>query len=306
MKIYVNRAPVNRAWGGGSNFFKALFECLEKSPDHQLIPPTDQITAPDVLLLVGLDNDGTGISAEQAVMYKSMIQGKRDVKLILRVNECDARKNTKHVDRGLLELSKYIDGTVFVSNWMRDYFLEKDWKCRNHTTIPNGVDGKIFKPADKLNNNKINIVSHHWSDNPMKGFDVYEKLDKFVGNNNDKFTYAYIGRDRRTFKHTNVIPPLFGQKLGDELGRYDVYVSASRFDPGPNHIAESISCELPTYVHADGGGCVEFAGSDHTYRNWEELQKILVDGQFTPNSTKFSVWSDCVDQYVKFLEGLVK
>jgi hypothetical protein len=32
---------------------------------------------------------------------------------------------------------------------------------------------------------------------------------------------------------------MFGKELGDELGKYDVYASASRFDPGPNHIIES-------------------------------------------------------------------
>ena len=43
--------------------------------------------------------------------------------------------------------------------------------------------------AAKINNKKVNIVTHHWSDNYLKGFDVYDKLDEFVKENND-FTFT--------------------------------------------------------------------------------------------------------------------
>ena len=38
-----------------------------------------------------------------------------------------------------------------------------------------------------------------------------------------------------------------------------------------NHILESLSCEIPTYVHKDGGGAVEFAGIENTYSDIYEL-----------------------------------
>ena len=46
----------------------------------------------------------------------------------------------------------------------------------------------------------------------MKGFDFYNQLDEFVGEN-DEFTFTYIGREIGSFKNTNVVEPLFGEAL---------------------------------------------------------------------------------------------
>jgi glycosyltransferase involved in cell wall biosynthesis len=257
--------------------------------------------APSVILIAGLDNDGgSGISFDQAVLYKMMSDP--NVKIVLRVNENDARKGTNNVDKTLVEASKHIDGTVFVSRWLQSYFAKKKWKCKNQTVIVNGVAADVFSPQPKLNNGKINIVTHHWSDNEMKGADYYELIDDFVGKNSDKFSFTYIGRHKCDFKNTTVIRPLHGKALGDELGKYDVYVSASRFDPGPNHITEAISCGLPTYVHKDGGGAVEFAGNDHVFSSYVELEKLLLNGEFKPNQTTFAGWGNCIESYVRYLE----
>ena len=296
MKIYVNRFPINAPWGGG-NMWASAFHKFAPEFGHEIVKK-DNI-APDVILIAGLDNDGVGISAEQAIMYKLHND---KVKLVIRVNENDARKSTSNVDNMLIKLSEHVDSTIFVSKWLQDYFNNKGWKCKNQCYIHNGVDKDIFKPQPKLNNGKINIVSAHWSNNYMKGFDIYDQLDKFVGQNKDKFSFTYIGRERKTFNHTNVISPLFGKKFGEELGKYDICVSASRFDPGPNHVLESISCEQPTYVHKDGGGCVEFAGTDHVYDDWKDFEKILLTNEFKQNSFKPVDWQSSIKDYINVLE----
>lgn len=313
MKIYINRFPINGPWGGGNAFVKAFHKHIPEV-GHTIVPPESMNIAPDVIVLAGLDNDNYGISAEQAIHYKWMMENHgRDVKLVLRVNENDARKATSHMDEYLLKLAPHMDGTVFVSNWIRDYFEAKGWPKGNSTVIVNGVDKEVFKPQPKLNNGKLNIAAHHWSDNVRKGFDIYEQLDEFVGKNPDKFSFTYIGRDRGTFKHTNVVRPLFGKKLGEELGKHDVYVSASRFDPGPNHITESISCGLPTYVHKDGGGCVEFAGEEATYSSFSELETYLkYAAELQPVSlSRFNdfiptSWQECIKKYNDFMEAVCK
>lgn len=306
MKLYINRIPVRGPWGGGNNFVKAAYACL--SSKSMLVDPADDAssfnTRPDAMLLIGLNAEGPCASFDQAIMYKTLVNP--SAKIVLRVNENDARKGTQHVDRMLVKASQHVDGTVFVSQWLKDYFEKQGWKCDNNTVIYNGVRNDIFKPGEKFNNGKINILAHHWSNNPMKGFDIYEKIDSYVAEHNDRYTFTYIGRDRGTFKNTNVIRPTYGKSLGEELGRYDVYVSASRFDPGPNHIIESIACGLPTYVHAEGGGCVEFAGSDHVFNSWDDLKMILDMQKFSLNYSApvFSTWDECVNSYVKFIEGI--
>jgi glycosyltransferase involved in cell wall biosynthesis len=260
--------------------------------------------APDIILLAGLDSEAGGISAEQAVMYKLHMTGHRDIRIVLRVNENDARKGTTGVDEYLLKLSEYVDGTVFVSRWLQKYFEKKGWNCSNNTVIKNGVDSTIFAPANKFNDGKVHIAAHHWSDNPLKGADIYEEIDRFVGAQPKKFAFTYIGRHKCDFKHTTVVRPLYGKKLGEELGRHDVYVSASRFDPGPNHILESIACGLPTYVHKDGGGAVEFAcGDEYVYQDWNELRFILEKGVFRPNPAATGDWKTCIEEYVRFMQA---
>ena len=205
----------------------------------------------------------------------------------------------------LRECSKHIDGTVFVSNWMKEYHFKKGWQCKNTNVIYNGVNLDHFKPGVKINNGKINIITHHWSDNLLKGFDIYEKLDKFV-NENSNYTFTYIGRHRSTFKNTLLIDPLFGASLGNELSKYDIYISGSRFDPGPNHILESLACNIPTYVHANGGGCVEFSGADHVFDDYDSLQKLLLNKKFINNSFKIHDWENCIILFEKFIKEIVK
>jgi glycosyltransferase involved in cell wall biosynthesis len=281
----------------------ALYKHL---PDFgiEVIPADNMMVAPDVALAIGLSSEGMGQGAgfEQLVAYRLTMAGRRKVKVIIRANENDARKGTNNVDRMWSIASNHADGTVFVSEWMREYFNDS-WHCDNNVVIKNGVDHEIFKPNKKLDNGKVNIVAHHWSNNPMKGFDVYDWLDDFVGRN-DGFTFTYIGRDRGTFEHTNVIRPLHGRKLGEELGKYDVYVSASRWDPGPNHILEALSCGLPTYVYKDGGGCVEFVDEHAVYNDTTHLENILRSKHWIAHpqlGMSLSDWKSCVGMYADFI-----
>ncbi len=299
MKVYINRQIVRGPWGGGNAFFRAYHE-LGTAGNVEVMGGYTTQMVPDVALLVGLDREGDDVGVEQAISYKMYMNPA--CKLVLRVNENDARKGTDYMDNALVQVSQFLDGTVFVSKWLQDYFVAKGWACDNHAVIVNGVDRDVFKPGPKFNDGKLHIVAHHWSDNRLKGADIYEEIDRLVGEHPGKFAFTYIGRHKCDFKHTRVVRPLHGVALGEELGKHDVYVSASRWDPGPNHIAESISCGLSTYVHKDGGGCVEFAGQDHVYDGWDELKRLLIGGRFTANSTSFSGWDDCVKQYNDFLE----
>jgi len=298
MKIYINRSFVDGPWGGGNNFVKSFYDFM---PRHgwNIIENPYEVIPNKIFLQSPFPDQKDRFSINDAIKIKSSFP---ETELIIRVNDCDARKNTDNVDNLWIETSKYIDKTIFVSKWMMDYFLRKGWHCQNNFVVYNGVDHKNFCKKEKINNGKTNIVTHHWSDNYLKGFDIYEKIDKFVEENKE-YTFTYIGRNRGTFKHTKCIEPLFGKHLGEELSKYDVYVSASRFDPGPNHILESLACDIPTYVFKDGGGCIEFAGNDHVYDSYEELESLLSNKKFTKNNFKTKTWEECIDSLSFLLKG---
>jgi glycosyltransferase involved in cell wall biosynthesis len=291
-KIYINRRPVEGPWGGGNLFVKSMYEFFPKN-GYKIIDNPDK-EQPDIIFLQSPYPDNIlNFSINDAVNIK---QKNKTTKIYLRVNDCDARKGTEGVDDIWLETSKFVDKTFFVSNWMKNYFLEKGWNCKNNYVIYNGVNKDHFKPGKKINNEKINIVTHHWSSNRMKGFDAYEFIDNFVAKNK-KYTFTYIGRELGTFKNTNVIKPLFGKDLGKELSKYDVYVSGSKFDPGPNHILESISCNLPVIVCKDGGGAVEFTNKN-IYNNLEELQSMILSKQYETASDFTTSWKECILRYL--------
>lgn len=295
MKILLNRKPVDGPWGGGNHFLIGMIEEAHRRGYETTFSLEDNI---DVIYLHDPRPDELGISINEAHRYKAY---KPSTFIMHRVNECDARKGTQGVDDMLRQTSSVTDFTIFVSNWMKNHHLEKGWKCDATTVFVNGVKKDHFYPREKIKNGKINIVTHHWSSNELKGFDIYNELDTWVENNPD-FTFTYIGREQGKFKNTNVVKPLFGKALGDELGKYDVYISASRFDPGPNHVLESLASGIPTYAHSDGGGSVEFAGDDFTYSSMEDLEKILLSKNYSLNSMKPQDWSIQMNSFFNQLE----
>ncbi len=297
MKIAINRSPINGPWGGGNNFVKAIYKSVPKG-----ISLTNELSDDvNIILLIDPRKEGS-FDANDAFKFAST---KKSVQVIQRINECDSRKGTEHMDNLLLQCSRYNTKTIFVSEWMRNYFNSKGWTCQNQHTLINGVDDCFFeasKNSKKENNGLINVVTHHWSNNILKGFDVYDFID-YLTTKNDNISFTYIGRERGTFKNCKVIPPLHGKSLAEELSKYDIYVSGSRNDPGPNHILESIAVGLPTYAHIEGGGAAEFVGKQHIYRNFSELENIIQSYKFEKNKNNVSTWSESMLRFWNIIQN---
>ena len=85
-----------------------------------------------------------------------------------RINECDKRKNTNYVDRFIFKTNKIADETVFISNWLAEYFIEKGFN-KSYKVIYNGCNPNHYYPEkiidyllEERNNNQacdnFNIV----------------------------------------------------------------------------------------------------------------------------------------------------
>jgi len=297
-KLLVNRKPVDGPWGGGNLFVRAL---CENAPlygyeiTHKIEPGIKKI------VLVDPRYDELGISAKEILEYKKK---NPNVKVLHRVNECDARKSTKDIDHLLKECFDLIDDKiVFISSWLKDYHsLSSD----NQSVIYNGTNNKWhYQSNNKNNNQKIKILVHHWSDNIMKNKFTH-KIDEFVGKNSDKYEFTYIGRAPAGLNHTKVINPLFGQELGEELRKHDVYINSSLWDPAPNSITEALAVNLPTYVYKDAGGACEMVGEDHVYSSWEDLESLLLGRIFEKNKNAIQIndWSKQIESYFEILDAL--
>jgi glycosyltransferase involved in cell wall biosynthesis len=293
MKIFCNRKPYyNCSWGGGNEFLKNFYLFCNS---NDIVITNKLENDIDVIFMMDHRYDELQISCKEIYEHKK----KYNTKIVYRANECDARKNTNNVDQILQECSKFIDITIFVSYWLQDYFFNKKWYCCENYMIYNGVDKDVFRKTQKKWT-KNRIVTHHWSDNFLKGAEVYQWLDSFTGKNSE-YEFTYIGRHNNNFKNTTIIQPLYGKELGNVLSENDIYITGTKYDPGPNHVIEAISCGLPIYVHKNGGGAVEFVDKNCVYNNFEELEEILINKKWNTTKQKFTDWVSCIEAYLEII-----
>lgn len=305
-KLLLNRKPVNAPWGGGNNTVKAICEYAPKF-GYEVVHKLEANI--DVLFLFDPRYDEIGIGIDEIANYKIQNPG---TKIVHRINECDARKGTSDMDCLLVACSTVTDVSIFISKWLMDYFItEREWFSNNLHYIHSGVDKNIFSPSkEKIDNDKINIVVHHWSDNLMKNKFTH-KLDKWVGENSDKYTFTYIGRAPKGLKNTIIIPPKHGKELGDLLQKYDVVVNSSLFDPAPNSVIESLASGLPVFIYKDGGGGVELVNKvseNFVYNDFDDLVQKLTSytkEDFSNLNIGWPVsWENCMKNYFSIIDKL--
>jgi glycosyltransferase involved in cell wall biosynthesis len=254
MKIFFNRVPKYEPYGGGNQFLYRIVEILQERGHEVCYHLEDNI---DVIFMMDPRPGDIGYSVDHIESYKRL---NPRAKILHRVNECDSRKNTDFMDPLLLRGMKLADSVVFISKWLKEYFVSKGFDA-NSSVIYNGCDLSSFYPEDieRSSNSPLSIVTHHWSDNYMKGFDIYVEIDKYLQKNPGDFKFTYVGRYWGGYKPsaTKIVSPLSGKSLGDELRKHDVYVTASRNEPCGMHHIEGAACGLPVVYHRDTGGIKE-------------------------------------------------
>jgi glycosyltransferase involved in cell wall biosynthesis len=260
-RIAFNMRPVKHAWGGGNWWLTQVVRHLRRCGYEVRFDLTGEL---DGIVLVDPRVGGNvSFGAGEIAAYKERRRGTR---CLHRINECDLRKGTDEIDALLADANAVADHTVFISSWLRDYHADR-WfdSARPHTVIHNGADPAVFHPigSARFEAGTLRVVTHHWSDNPMKGFDVYERVDRLIaaGELADVELWV-IGRWPATsdWRAARTFPPATGRELAAQLRRCHVYLTASRFEPGGMHHVEGAQCGLPVLYHEDGGGIGEQAG----------------------------------------------
>lgn len=274
MKIFFNRLEKRQPWGGGSQFINGMCDYLRASGHDVTFHLEEGI---DVLFMIDPRPGDIGYSVNHIINYKQQNPG---CKILHRINECDARKNTNFIDNILIESTKYVDKVVFISEWLQNYFKEKGVDIKNSSVIYNGCNLDHFYPRKNesraTGKSKIKLVTHHWSDNWMKGHDLYKFLDEEVVGS--KYEFTYVGRYCKEYqpKNTKIIEPLWGESLGNEIRKHDIYVTASRHEPCGMHHIEGAASGLPVIYHEDCGGIVELCKKHgESYRSFDDFLEKL-------------------------------
>ena len=96
-----------------------------------------------------------------------------------RFNECDERKGTKNINYKLNKFNQVVDINLFVSDWLKNVFNEFALSKKKSYVVMGGPNKDIFNNDNKRYWNKktkLKLVTHHWSDNLMKGYLEYKQL----------------------------------------------------------------------------------------------------------------------------------
>jgi glycosyltransferase involved in cell wall biosynthesis len=256
--ISFNMKPVRGPWGGSSPFVKQLAALLRAWGCRVCFD-----LRPGVDLIVLVDPRKASNKPYDTVDIRNYRRANPRVKVLHRVNECDARKGTDFMDALLEEASGVADTTVFISEWLRDYFEQK-WfdSARDHAVIYNGADPRIFHPAPRPAgfNRRFRLITHHWSNHWMKGFDVYREVDRLIASGElPGVELVVVGRwpEDLQWQAAELHPACSGHRLARLLRTADAYLTASRREPCGMHHIEGAQCGLPLLYHEDGGGINE-------------------------------------------------
>ncbi|MEM7532474.1 MAG: hypothetical protein AAF639_09865 [Chloroflexota bacterium] len=280
LRISMNARKVTGPYGGGNQFATNLEAYLVEQGHtvyRTLVPDLD------IILIVSSNvNQQTASYNIQAI--QDYITLNPNTMVIHRINTCDEPRGMDlGLNQTMLRVNQIADGTIYISNFLRELFAGYGMDMHKPNAVAfNGADENIFYPmgrAEWSSGEKLRIVTHHWSSNYLKGFDIYERLDQLLAIKpyQDLFEFTYIGNIPLgvNFQHTKVIKPIAGAELADALRSQHVYLTAARHEAAGMHHVEGVRCGLPV-LFINSGALPEYChpyGIEFTLINFE--QKLM-------------------------------
>ncbi len=316
MKVAINFQIQEGPWGGGNRFVKSLRDYLADL-GHQVVTDLRDSDI-DIILIIDPRWRHPNITFTTSQILRYVLFKNHKVIVVHRINECDERKQTFFMNKKLRIANYCADHTIFIASWLRDLNIYYRRKFDNQSVILNGSDQLIFNMSRAIcwdGVEPFRLVTHHWSNNLMKGFDVYEKIDRMLDDPvwSRLIQFTYIGNlpPNFYFKNATHIKPMDGVDLASELSQHHAYITASINEPGGNHQIEGGLCGLPIRYRSSGAlpeYCRGF-GVEFSYDNFENSLKELMKNysQFKALMPAFPHTAQKTScQYVELFEYLIK
>jgi len=301
MKVYINREPVSGPWGGGNKTVSRLVELLIENKNKVVFDLKDSDI--DIIFCFDPRPNSKGIWYKDFLDY---VDKNRDTKIIQRVGDVGTH-GKPDLTSLVRESVSHSDFLIFPSNWAKDYI---SYQGENFSIVKNRPLRCFHRNKKKYENigEVVRVVTHHWSTNPKKGFDIYDNLVETLRKSGIEIEFTYIGRIPDTFqsRETNVIRPRDIDFLSLELPNYDIYFTASLEEAGANHVLEGIAAGLPVVFHEDGGSIPEYCKSfGRGFKNHKEISSAFSDviKNFNKYKSACVEYDEDIDQTIyKYME----
>jgi hypothetical protein len=282
LKVAINFHISSGPTGGGNSFVIVLRDYFHVQ-GHTL---STNLEEDDLDLIIIMDprrkHQNMSFNVRNIVKYIRKINS--NVIVVHRINECDERKNTRHMNDKLRAVNYIADSTIYVGSWLKNLNLRHSSSPRNFDkVILNGSDPSIYNPRGFTpwsGIGPIKLVTHHWSANLMKGWDIYSKIDSLLSYDywRQKFSFTYVGNlpEGVRFQNSSHVFPKNGMHLAKEISSHHGYLTASINEPGGNHQNEGALCGLPL-LYRDSGCMPEYCSGYGLSFNESNIEVKLIE-----------------------------
>ena len=211
-------------------------------------------------------------------------------------------------DRRIVEINRLAEATIVQSRFSLEKHRELGLELRNPVVVPNTVDPQIFHPPDHrqpLGGRKVRLVASSWSDNPNKGRETLEWLDRHL--DWDRYELTFLGNAPVSFERVRVVGPVPSGEVAELLRGHDLYVAPSRNDPCSNALLEALGCGLPAAYLASGGHPELVGEAGLPFSSPEELPAVLdrLVEELDERRAAISIptLAEVADRYLEVLRG---
>lgn len=277
MRILFNREPTPGPWGGGSKVLASIVNACQEAGHVAVFSKCPGV---DVIFCMDPRPNGQGLLG-----YDDL--SRIGVPIVQRVGDIGTHGKPELTEllRRTIPRSKRV---VFPSQWARDAIgLGGD-------VVFNAPISQFYEERTERRtvSTPIRVVTHHWSNNPRKGFDMYRRFASSAPMLGIHFTF--IGRSDGTVLSSGVMD---AAQLAQELPRHDIYLTASEEEAGANHVLEAMAAGLPVVYRDNGGSIVEYCSSGQAYSSAHDVIPAVLNV-----ASNYDLFKSCVLRYTDTMD----
>jgi glycosyltransferase involved in cell wall biosynthesis len=200
------------------------------------------------------------------------------------------------------------DATIFQSEYSLERHRESGLDVVGPCVIRNTVDPSVFNAHGRepyRGGRKLRLITTSWSDNPRKGAETLEWLEKRL--DWSRYEYTFAGRSPVLFDRVQMLGALPPAQLAGVLREHDVFLALSHDEPCSNALLEALACGLPAVYRLSGGNPELVGEAGLAFSRDEEiadlLQQAAAEWERLHAQIRVTPLEEVTDRYLAVLRG---